>query len=152
MNPGEANMSTIHKISLSTVKGEKKENVGRATLIEGGGIVGDIHGNTDRPLSLLPFESFSKLAHPDLSIAPGDFGENITTTGLDFSTLTIGSRLRLGSRAIIEVIQFGKECHDGCKIRETAGDCIMPREGVFARVIRGGDIKPDDEIVHMETS
>lgn len=142
----EVAMARIHRISISTVKGKKKLNVSSALVTEGAGIKGDFHGSTDRPLSLLPLESFSKLAHPDLKIAPGDFGENLTTVGLDFSQLEIGSRLFLGDAVEIEIIQIGKHCHTGCEIRDTVGDCIMPKEGMFAKVIRGGQIGPGDPI------
>ncbi len=143
-------MGSIHKISISAVKGKKKLNVEHATITAGAGIEGDIHGPTDRPLSLLPLESFSKLAHPDLVISPGDFGENVTTVGLDFSDLKIGSKLNLGDSVEIEIIQIGKNCHMGCEIRETVGDCIMPREGMFAKVIRGGEIRTGDPIELVE--
>ena len=143
-------MGVIHRISISDVKGKKKDNIDRATVTAGAGIEGDVHGNTDRPFSLLPHESFSKLAHPDLRISPGDFGENATTLGLDFSKLIIGSRLTLGNTVEVEIIQIGKECHFGCEIRETVGDCIMPREGVFAKVLHGGEISPGDSIELVE--
>ncbi len=121
-----------------------------ATLATGGGIVGDAHATTERPLSLLPLESFGKISHPDLEIRPGDFAENITTLGLDFSKIGVGSKLRLGESAEIEVIQTGKRCDHGCVIRTTVGDCIMPREGVFARVLAGGDIREGDPIRLVE--
>ena len=143
-------MGVIHRISISAVKGKKKDNIDRATVTVDAGIEGDVHGTTDRPFSLLPHESFSKLAHPDLNISPGDFGENVTTLGLDFSKLTIGSRLTLGDTVKIEIIQIGKECHRGCEIRETVGDCIMPREGVFAKVTHGGEICQGDSIEIVE--
>ena len=136
----------IHRISISVTTGDKKENVHSALLTTGGGIDGDAHAATGRPLSLLPLESFVKVSHPDLDIKPGDFAENITTVGLDFTLLSVGSRIRLGNAVEIEVIQIGKECHNGCVIRETVGDCIMPREGVFARILNGGRIQQDDTI------
>ncbi len=132
---------SVFCISISSEFGRKKVNVERTLLIAGAGLLGDIHGSTERPVSLLPCESFSKLSHPALKITPGDFAENIATLGLDFGNLRPGSRLRLGGSALIEVVQVGKECHNECEIRQKVGDCIMPVEGVFARVIRGGEIK-----------
>ncbi|MEJ2722464.1 MAG: MOSC domain-containing protein [bacterium] len=136
----------IHKISVAEKKGERKKNIDHATVVAGGGIQGDAHGSSARPLSLLPLESFVKVRHPDLDVHPGDFAENITTVELDFTHLTIGTRLRLGKSVEVEIIQIGKECHNGCVIRQTVGDCIMPREGVFARIITGGEISAGDPI------
>ena len=140
----------IFRLSTSPEKGEKKQNTDRAYLIEGQGIDGDAHSLTDRPVSLLPYESFRKLENPDLKINPGDFAENITTIGLNFKKLTIGTRIMLGDSAMLEVIQIGKECHHGCIIRDTVGDCIMPTEGVFARVLYGGEICRGDSIKIIE--
>jgi MOSC domain-containing protein YiiM len=136
----------ILKISISSTLGQKKTNIPGAVLEAGKGIKGDIHSETGRPLSLLPFESFSKLSHPSLNLKPGDFAENITTAGLDFAAIHLGSRLLLGESVEIEIIQIGKECHFGCAIRDYAGDCIMPREGAFARVLRGGELNDGDPI------
>ncbi len=137
---------TVYRLSISKQKGQKKHNVPRVNLDVKKGIIGDAHGETDRPVSLLPFESFRKLVHPDLSINPGDFAENITTSGLDFSTIRLGTTLKLGNKARLEVVQIGKECHESCIIRETAGDCIMPTEGVFAKVISPGEVAVNDPI------
>jgi MOSC domain-containing protein YiiM len=142
----ESAAARVFRISLSERTGDKKHNVGRATLVPEGGIVGDAHYGTARPLSLLPLESFSKVRRPELNIQPGDFAENITTVGLDFSGMRIGSRLRLGKQIEIEVLQIGKECHNGCVIRELSGDCIMPREGVFARIVTGGVLEEGDPV------
>ncbi len=136
----------IFRISISAEKGLKKRNVKSALLAAGKGIKGDAHSGSARPVSLLPYESFKKLEHPDLDISPGDFAENITTLGVDFAKLTIGTKLSLGQAVKVEIIQIGKECHLECIIRETVGDCIMPREGVFARVLTGGEIKEGDPI------
>ena len=136
----------IYRISTSSEKGNKKKNVSRARLLAGYGIEGDAHSDTDKPVSLLPFESFKKLEHPDITINPGDFAENITTAGLDFRELKEGARLSIGRSAVLEIIQIGKECHEGCAIKDVVGECIMPIEGVFARVITGGDIVEGDLI------
>ncbi len=138
--------SRVFRISISPELGQKKHNVPSVKIIPSRGIEGDAHSGTERPLSLLPFESFLKLADPRLNLKPGDFAENITTLGLDFSSIRPGSRLLLGDGIIIEIIQIGKECHFGCAIRDYAGDCIMPREGAFARVLTGGILSEGDPI------
>lgn len=141
--------SSVHRLSISSRKGEKKQNVEKV-VINSGGIEGDVHAGSFRAVSLLPFESFQKLDHPDLTIHPGDFAENITTTGLDFRNLIIGSRIALGENVTLEIVQIGKKCHNGCIIRETVGDCIMPREGLFAKVLTGGELKTGDSIKIIE--
>lgn len=137
---------SVYRISIAPEKGQKKTNVKEVHLSPGAGIDGDAHGLSHRPVSLLPFESFKKVYHPDLSVAPGDFAENITTVGVDFSRIGIGTRIYLGDSVLLEVIQIGKKCHNDCIIRQTVGDCIMPREGVFAKVINGGKIKEGDSV------
>ncbi len=136
----------ILRISIAAKKGQKKRNVKRAFFVAGKGIKADAHSGSIRPISLLPFESFKKLEHPDLDISPGDFAENITTLGVDFAELTIGAKLLLGPAVKVEIIQIGKECHHGCIIREAVGDCIMRGEGVFARVLTGGEVREDDPV------
>ena len=136
----------IHRISISEEKGDKKYNVDTAVLVTDYGIEGDAHAGSQRQVSLLPFESFDKVRGAIEDIKPGDFAENITTVGLDFSNVTIGSSLRIGDSIKLEITQIGKECHHGCYIRELVGDCIMPREGVFARVIQGGTFRIGDTI------
>lgn len=142
----------IHKISISENKGEKKRNIDRAELVDDYGILGDAHAHagSGRQVSLLPFESFSKVQNDIVDINPGDFAENITTSGLDLSTAVIGRRLKIGRTARLEISQIGKKCHHGCYIREIVGDCIMPREGIFARVIKGGPIETGDRIAWVE--
>jgi MOSC domain-containing protein YiiM len=137
---------SIHQISISPELGQKKTNVSSVRLDKEQGIIGDAHGTTRRQVSLLPIESFVKVAHPDLHVQPGDFAENITTQGLDFEQIRVGTCLKLGQSARLEVIQIGKQCHHGCIIRQTVGDCIMPREGVFTTVLAGGEIEVGDEI------
>lgn len=136
----------IHKISISTRRGDKKSNIGRAVLKKQYGLVGDAHAGSARQVSLLPFESFGKMREKLATIAPGDFAENITTIGLDFSRVKIGARLRIGQQAELEITQIGKVCHHGCYIREAVGDCIMPREGIFASVVKEGHIATGDQI------
>ncbi|MFH1374150.1 MAG: MOSC domain-containing protein [bacterium] len=138
--------SLIHRISVSKVRGDKKNNVDEALLADDWGIVGDVHAGSERQVSLLPLESFAKLDSDLIDINPGDFAENLTTTGLDFIGVTVGNRLTVGEEITLEITQIGKECHRGCRILEIVGDCIMPREGLFAKVIRGGIIKTGDSI------
>ena len=137
----------IHSISVSKTKGDQKHNVDEATLLENHGIEGDAHAGSERQVSLLPLESFSKMDGHQVDLKPGDFAENLTTTGLDFEDLSIGRKLMIGERVELEVTQIGKECHNDCHIREVVGDCIMPREGVFVRVLKGGVIRVGDAIV-----
>ncbi len=150
MTMSDSSSAKVLKISISSELGQKKRNVAMARLITGKGIEGDIHSETARPVSLLPFESFAKLSHPNINLKPGDFAENITTLGLDFAGIHLGSRLLLGETVEIEIIQIGKECHFGCAIRDYAGDCIMPKEGAFAKVLRGGELKDGDPIRIIE--
>jgi MOSC domain-containing protein YiiM len=147
--PGGRTIPSIFRLSVSALKGEKKQNVSQVTVTLQG-IEGDAHAGDTRPLSLLPFESFEKLTGQGLDINPGDFGENITTLGLDCRELKVGSRLRLGEAVVIEVVQLGKECHDECSIKQALGDCIMPREGLFAMVITGGTLKEGDSVKIIE--
>jgi len=111
------------------------------------GIKGDAHAaNWHRQISLLAEESIARVRAKGASVSEGDFAENITTEGIDLQSLTIGSKLKLGVTAQVEVTQFGKECHNRCEIFQQVGDCIMPREGVFAKVTKPGRIKTGDPI------
>ncbi len=111
------------------------------------GVEGDAHaGAWHRQVSLLAMESIKKMQEKGLEVRPGDFAENITTEGLDLLSLPIGTLLRVGSEALLEVTQIGKECHAGCAIFQQVGQCIMPTEGIFARVIKGGKVRPGDLI------
>jgi MOSC domain-containing protein YiiM len=145
MNEIKSN-GAVYRISVAPKKGIKKKNVKTAKITIKSGIEGDAHGITHRPISLLPFESFVKVQHPDLDIHPGDFAENITTVGVDFTKIKIGTTVYIGDSVEIKITQIGKKCHHSCIIRETVGDCIMPREGVFGRVLKGGDIREGDRI------
>jgi MOSC domain-containing protein YiiM len=137
----------IVAVSISDERGRKKRNVPRAELRVEHGIVGDAHaGPGKRQVSLLGIESVRKMQGRGIEVGPGEFAENITTEGIEVFTLPIGTRLRLGRSALGEVTQIGKTCHDGCEIFQTVGDCVMPREGIFIRVLEGGEIKPGDEI------
>jgi MOSC domain-containing protein YiiM len=138
----------IIAISTSDRKQTKKINIEKAVIRENYGIIGDAHGdaNTHRQVSLLAIESIDKMREMGLNVNPGDFAENLTTEGIDFTDLQVGKRLILGKEVILEVTQIGKECHTRCTIYEQAGDCIMPKEGIFARVIKSGDVKTGDKI------
>ncbi|SHM45463.1 molybdenum cofactor synthesis domain-containing protein [Caldanaerovirga acetigignens] len=139
-------MGRIVAVSISEKKGEKKQNVRRARLIEDFGLEGDAHaGSWHRQVSLLAKESIEKMKKMGLAVGPGDFAENITTEGIDLGCLPVGTRLEIGD-ALLEVTQIGKECHSGCAIFKQVGQCIMPREGIFARVLRGGVVSEGDEI------
>ena len=143
----------IHAISISKTKGVRKDNVTTAVLRPDHGIVSDAHaGQWHRQVSLLAKESIDKMVQRGLKVGPGDFAENITTEGIDLPALPIGGRLRLGSDVLVEVTQIGKECHDRCAIYNEAGDCVMPREGIFVKVLTGGTINLGDPITRPEES
>ena len=132
--------ATVVAVNISLNKGEQKVPVAGVELREGHGIVGDAHaGDWHRQISLLAEESIDKMRRLGLDVDPGAFAENITTRGLDLVALPIGTRLFLGA-ALVEVTQIGKECHNRCAIYHQAGDCVMPKEGIFARVLRGGPL------------
>nr|WP_234983869.1 MOSC domain-containing protein [Selenihalanaerobacter shriftii] len=140
-------MAKVFAISISENKGEQKNNVDSAILKEEHGIVGDAHaGDWHRQVSLLAQESIDKMLEKGLDVSAGDFAENITTKGIDLLALKLGSQIRIGDRVVLEITQHGKECHDRCAIYHQAGDCVMPKEGIFAKVIKGGKIEPGDSI------
>lgn len=136
---------SVTAISLSLKKGTKKRNMDHAELRKDHGIVGDAHaGPGDRQISLLAEESIEKMRGSGLDVKAGDFAENITTKGVDLLKLGLGSKIRVGPNVVLEITQFGKKCHSRCEIYLSAGDCVMPREGIFARVLKGGVVKPAD--------
>jgi MOSC domain-containing protein YiiM len=137
----------IMAIAVSKRKGTRKDCVEEALLVKEHGIQGDAHaGAWHRQVSFLAVESIEKAKAAGLSVGFGDFAENIATEGIDWVNVPVGGRFRLGESALVEITQIGKECHKKCAIYYQAGDCIMPREGVFARVIQGGTIRCGDEI------
>ena len=138
----------IVAISLSKKKGIPKTNVQSAKLIENFGIEGDVHaGNWHRQISFLALESIDRMRAKGLpNLRPGAFAENITTEFLELPKLKVGTRMRIGKDTELEITQIGKECHSKCAIFFKVGDCVMPREGIFAKVIRGGEIFIGDEI------
>ncbi|RKY07528.1 MAG: MOSC domain-containing protein [Planctomycetota bacterium] len=138
---------TIKAISISKEKGTQKTNVPEAELRVDHGITGDAHaGDWHRQISLLGIESIRKMIDKGARVAPGNFAENITTEGINLYSLPIAAKLRLGESVILEVTQLGKECHSHCAIYEQIGDCIMPREGIFAKVLSPGRIQIADTI------
>lgn len=135
----------VRAISVSSRRGTPKTNVPHAELKADFGIVGDAHaGGGSRQVSLLAIESSEHLRASGVDVAPGEFAENITTQDLDLGALKIGSRLRIGRDVELEITQRGKRCHGRCAIQKRVGDCIMPRDGVFARVTRSGRIQVGD--------
>ena len=143
---------TIVAVCTSPGKGERKKDVGSAMLVEKFGLEGDGHGGDwHRQVSLLALESIDKMRAAGLDVGPGDFAENLTTRGIELYSLPIGTRLQIGSTVLLEVTQIGKICHTRCAIFYQAGDCVMPKEGIFARVLKGGLVKRDDCILVVET-
>lgn len=137
----------IVSIAISKRKGTPKSAVEEASLLVDHGLEGDAHaGPWHRQVSFLAAESIQKLQTEGLDVTFGGFAENIATAGIDWLKVPVGSQLRLGDSALVEVTQIGKECHKKCAIYYLAGDCIMPKEGVFARVIEGGKIRCGDRI------
>ena len=133
-------------VCTSESKGTRKTRVGTARVKAGWGIEGDAHaGAWHRQVSLLAVESIDKMRAKGLDVGPGDFAENITTEGLVLYDLPVGTRLRVG-QALVEVTQIGKVCHDRCAIYYQAGDCVMPREGIFVRVLEEGRVGEGDTI------
>jgi MOSC domain-containing protein YiiM len=133
-------------VCISAHKGERKTPVACVELKENYGIIGDAHaGEWHRQVSLLAQESIEKMQRLGLDVAAGDFAENITTSGVELFSLPLGTRLDIGD-TLLEVTQIGKECHTRCAIYHQAGDCVMPKEGIFARVLQGGAIRPGDTI------
>jgi MOSC domain-containing protein YiiM len=139
--------SRIVAVSISLKKGVKKTNILLGSLIENYGLENDAHaGDWHRQVSLLAIESIAKIREKGLDVNPGDFAENITTEGIMLWELPVGTRMKLGEEALVEVTQIGKECHDRCAIYHQVGDCVMPREGIFVKVLKGGAIGAADGI------
>ncbi len=140
-------MPEIVAVSTSPDKGQRKTNVGKSFFIKGMGLENDAHaGFAHRQVSLLAEESIAKITAKGLDIGPGDFAENLTTRGIDLVNLPLGTRLQAGPETILRVTQIGKECHDRCAIYYQAGDCVMPREGIFAEVLREGNVRAGDSL------
>jgi MOSC domain-containing protein YiiM len=137
----------IVSVAVSKKKGTRKKIVDEVHLVQDHGIEGDAHaGPWHRQVSFLAAESIENARNQGLEVTFGDFAENIATSGVDWQKIPVGTTLRLGDRVRVEVTQIGKECHTRCAIYYKAGDCIMPKEGIFARVLEGGKIRPGDQI------
>ena len=147
-------MASVVAVCKSKKKGTKKETVAEGLFKEDYGLIGDAHADclTNRQVSLLAIESIEKMQGLGLNLHPGDFAENITTEGVDLPHLPIGTRIFVGDEVVLEVTQIGKECHAGCAIRRQIGQCIMPEEGIFGRVVHGGLVKPGDRVKIGETA
>ena len=141
-------MPSVIAVCTSKKKGTKKAPVAEVLIKEEYGVVGDAHADcsTHRQVSLLAIESIDKMRKLGFNLGPGDFAENITTREIDLVSLPIGTRLKMGDEVVLEMTQIGKECHTACAIRRQVGKCIMPEEGIFTRVIRGGRVKAGDSI------
>ena len=143
----------VVSINISDKKGVRKKPVEEAVIRTDYGIEGDAHSSSSwhRQVSLLAIESIKKMQDMGLDVHPGDFAENITTEGMDLLSLPIGTRIQIGDEIIGEVSQIGKECHTRCAIFYQAGDCVMPKEGIFIRVISGGKIRKGDAVITTGT-
>ena len=137
----------ILAVCQSEKKGTVKSEIGEGLLIENFGLKDDAHaGKWHRQISLLGVESIDKMQSKGFKIKYGDFAENLTIEGIVLHQLPLGTKLKVGENVLLEVTQIGKECHHGCEIRKKIGDCVMPREGIFARVLKGGKVKVGDDI------
>ena len=144
-------MAKVLAVCISTKKGEQKKEIPFGECVVDFGIKDDAHGgNWHRQISLLAKESVDEMRAKGLTLINGDFAENIVTEGINLKGLPVGTRLHIGDDVVIEVTQIGKECHSGCVIMQKAGKCVMPTDGIFAKVITAGIIKKDDEIVAGE--
>ncbi len=144
-------MGYVEAICISRKKGVAKEPISRATFRIEWGIDGDAHaGHWHRQVSLLAGESIDRMKKMLPQLSAGAFAENVITRGVNLLSVRVGDVLRIGADVILQVTQIGKECHTACAIRQQTGDCIMPREGIFARVLQGGEVRPGDEIDKVE--
>ena len=141
-------MSRIIAVCKSKKKGTKKKPITEGLIRENFGLDGDGHANgaTHRQISLLAVESIRKMQNLGIEVGPGDFAENLTTQGIDLVSLPVGTYLYIGEQIILELTQIGKECHTRCAIYRQAGTCIMPQEGIFAKVVHGGIARAGDPI------
>lgn len=142
-------MSKIIAVCKSKKKGTRKEPVAKGVIKEGYGLVGDAHADccTHRQVSLLATGSIDKMRRLGFDVGPGDFAENLTVEGIDLLSLPVGTLISIGGEIVLEITQIGKDCYTtGCAIYRQMGKCIMPKEGVFTKVIKGGLVKPGDTI------
>jgi MOSC domain-containing protein YiiM len=141
-------MPKIVAVCKSEEKGTTKKPVGEGILKEDYGLVGDAHADccTHRQVSLLAMESIERVRKQGFNVGPGDFAENLTTEGVELISLPVGTRISIGKDVLIEVTQIGKTCHSGCAIYQEIGRCVMPKEGIFTRVVRGGRVRAGDQL------
>jgi MOSC domain-containing protein YiiM len=146
-------MAKIIAVCKSKEKGTRKKVAVEGILREDYGLVGDAHADccTHRQVSLLAMESIEKMRGLGFHVGPGDFAENITTQGVELLSLPVGTRISVGKDVLLEVTQIGKDCHSGCAIYQEIGKCIMPKEGIFARVIQGGRVRAGDDTTRKKT-
>ncbi len=138
---------TIIAVCTSVKKGTTKAEVGSAVVEKGFGLKGDAHGGDwHRQISLLSMEQIEKMKEKGFDVKPGSFAENLTTRGFDLGAVKIGDRIKVGETVLLEVTQIGKECHTRCAIYNKIGECIMPEQGVFTRIIEGGEVRVGDLI------
>ncbi|MBC17606.1 MAG: MOSC domain-containing protein [Desulfovibrio sp.] len=143
-------MGTVQAVNISDKKGEKKHEVEEILLVEDFGVQDDAHGGSERQVSLLAFERIEDMKKDLATLKVGDFAENITTTGIAASQLKPGMRVAIGD-SLLEITQIGKTCHHGCSIRKEVGYCIMPKEGVFGKVLQGGKVRKGDRIAVLNS-
>ncbi len=143
---------TVVSVNTSTEKGVPKVPQDSITLVEEHGVDGDAHASSTwhRQVSLLSMASIERMMEQGVEVKPGDLAENITVEGFDVHTIPVGTRLKIGSDVLLEISQIGKKCHTGCAIQKRTGKCIMPTEGVFARVLAGGTVRSGDTILVVE--
>lgn len=142
-------MAKVKAVCISEKRGTRKTEVPSITVAVNHGIVGDAHaGDWHRQISLLAEESIDTMRRQGLELTPGAFAENVVTEGIELKELALGTKLKI-SNTVLEVTQIGKECHNDCEIKRTAGKCVMPAEGIFAVVLTGGIIRPGDNIEIM---
>ena len=141
-------MSKIIAVCKSATKGTRKEAMKEGYLHQDFGLAEDAHADccSHRQISLMAIESIKKMRDLGLDVGPGDFAENLTTEGIALVLIPVGTEVSVGEEAILKISQIGKECHSGCAIVQQTGKCIMPKEGVFAKVIRGGTVRIGDQI------
>ncbi len=144
----EVQKGKVLAVNISQDKGTKKTNIQSCLALKDFGLQGDAHaGPWHRQISLLANESIKKMQAMGLKVGYGDFAENITTEGVDLVHLPIGTTIRIGNGVLLRVTQIGKECHTRCAIYYQAGDCVMPKEGIFAEVLNEGEVKVGDEVI-----
>lgn len=137
-------MPIVRAVCVSEKTGQKKMPVESIELVVDHGVSGDAHAGTGRQVSLLDFASMEAVREKLSTIGPGAFAENLTVEGLNTLGLAVGQRIKVGSDVVLEITQIGKTCHHGCEIRRIVGDCIMPKQGLFAKVLTGGEVRPGD--------